>query len=289
MASETVRLFDARSTYVKLISFTVAGRTILHPILRALERIAFDEDPLRILLIETSYQPFISLFHMMGVLKERPDLAAIREYSVRCLQAYIPILFGCTANYASALAFELLRGPAPEFRDFVRIKFKNGTDSNFQTIRVFEHEEDSLPVTEFIYRLEVRVQRGVTPHSSTFLFPLLALRHSRHEAMELGMREQPLVPIQHCLHHGCRTEVDDGRSFCTALVYVFDVCVHDVRQASDCQAWEAIHGDKAARGKGAPNNEKRLFLTRFHHRTMRRSSMRKLGYFLEHLHHRIAL
>lgn len=113
----------------------IAGRTILHPILRALEQIAFDDDPLRILLIETSYQPFISLFHMMDVLGARPDLAGI-------------------PNYASALAFELLRGPAPEFRDFVRFKFKNGTDSDFQTIRVFGHEEDSLPVTEFIYRLE---------------------------------------------------------------------------------------------------------------------------------------
>ncbi|KAL4072101.1 histidine phosphatase superfamily [Scleroderma citrinum] len=113
----------------------IAGRTILHPILRALERIAFDDDPLRILLIETSYQPFISLFHMMDVLSLRPDLVGI-------------------PNYASALAFELVRGPAPEFRDFVRLKFKNGTDSNFETIRVFGHEEDSLPVTEFIYRLE---------------------------------------------------------------------------------------------------------------------------------------
>ncbi|KAL4063916.1 histidine phosphatase superfamily [Scleroderma yunnanense] len=141
----------------------IAGRTILHPILRALERIAFDDDPLRILLIETSYQPFISLFHMMDVLSLRPDLVGI-------------------PNYASALAFELVRGPAPEFRDFVRLKFKNGTDSNFETIRVFGHEEDSLPVTEFIYRLEVRLQRG-TPHT------VPPLCHPRHEAVELCMRQ----------------------------------------------------------------------------------------------------
>lgn len=114
----------------------IAGRTILHPILRSLERIAFDDDPLRIFLIETSYQPFISLFHMLDVLSSRPDLAGI-------------------PNYASALSFELLRGPAPEFRDFVRIKFKNGTDdSEFQTLRVLGHEDDAIPVTEFIYRLE---------------------------------------------------------------------------------------------------------------------------------------
>lgn len=114
----------------------VAGRTILHPILRSLERIAFDDDPLRILLIETSYQPFISLFHMFDVLASRPDLAGIPDF-------------------ASALSFELLRGPAPEFRDFVRIKFKNGTDdSEFQTLRVLGHEDETIPVTEFIYRLE---------------------------------------------------------------------------------------------------------------------------------------
>ncbi|KAH7886477.1 histidine phosphatase superfamily [Phlebopus sp. FC_14] len=114
----------------------IAGRTILSPIIKSLERIAFDDDPLRILLIETSYQPFISLFHMMDALSAKPELAGI-------------------PNYASALSLELLRGPAPEFRDFVRIKFKNGTsDSAFQTVRVFGHNEDVIPVTEFIYRLE---------------------------------------------------------------------------------------------------------------------------------------
>jgi len=129
---------------------TVAGRTTLvHPILRALEGIAFDDDPFRILLIETSYQPFISLFHMMGVLGSNASISYI-FLQVR------PTLLRRVANYASALAFELLRGPAPEFRDFVRIKFKNGTDSDFQTIRVFGHEEDPLPMTEFIYHLEVR-------------------------------------------------------------------------------------------------------------------------------------
>ncbi|KAI6011730.1 histidine phosphatase superfamily [Pisolithus marmoratus] len=123
----------------------IAGRTILHPILRSLERIAFDDDPLRILLIETSYQPFISLFHMLDVLSSRPDLAGI-------------------PNFASALSFELLRGPAPEFRDFVRIKFKNGTDdSAFQTLRVLGHEDEAIPVTEFIYRLEVRVPHEACP------------------------------------------------------------------------------------------------------------------------------
>ncbi|KAF8132042.1 histidine phosphatase superfamily [Boletus edulis] len=111
----------------------LAGRTILHSILESLERIAFNNDPLQFLLVETSYQPFISLFHMLELIKEDPELAGI-------------------PNYASALAFELLRGPPPEDRDFVRIKFKNGTD-NFQIYHAFGHKAD-IPLTEFIYRIE---------------------------------------------------------------------------------------------------------------------------------------
>jgi len=57
---------------------TVAGRTILHSVIDSLDRIAFNGDPLKFLLIETSYQPFISLFHMLGFTKEYPELAAIR-------------------------------------------------------------------------------------------------------------------------------------------------------------------------------------------------------------------
>ncbi|KAH7883447.1 histidine phosphatase superfamily [Phlebopus sp. FC_14] len=112
----------------------LAGRTILHSVLSSLQRIAFNGDPLQFLLVETSYQPFISLFHMLEIVNENPELAAI-------------------PNYASALAFELRRGPPPEDRDFLRIKFKNGTNDNFQTYHVFGHKAD-IPVTEFIYRIE---------------------------------------------------------------------------------------------------------------------------------------
>ncbi|OAX32363.1 phosphoglycerate mutase-like protein [Rhizopogon vinicolor AM-OR11-026] len=112
----------------------IAGRTILHPILHSLQRITFDDDPLRLLLLETSYQPFISLFHMMEMVNEYPQLAAIPDH-------------------ASALAFELLRGPAPERREFLRIKFKNGTNDNFETYHIFGHQGD-IAVTEFMYRLE---------------------------------------------------------------------------------------------------------------------------------------
>ncbi|KAG1837416.1 histidine phosphatase superfamily [Suillus subalutaceus] len=86
----------------------LAGRTILHTVLNSLQRIAFNGDPLQFLLVETSYQPFISLFHMLEMIKENPELAGI-------------------PNYASALAFEL-------HRDFVRIKFKNGTRGDFRDL-----------------------------------------------------------------------------------------------------------------------------------------------------------
>jgi lysosomal acid phosphatase len=51
---------------------------------------------------------------------------------------------------------ELRRGSLPDNRDFLRFKFKNGTDDDFRTIHVFGHRGD-IPLTEFIYRVEVFV------------------------------------------------------------------------------------------------------------------------------------
>ncbi|KAJ8515812.1 hypothetical protein ONZ45_g6809 [Pleurotus djamor] len=112
----------------------IAGRTILHTIISSLERIAFNGDPLQFLLTETTYQPFISLFHQFDIVDSHPELKAV-------------------PNYASALAIELRRGPPPELRDFLRVKFKNGTASDWQVLHVFGHHAD-IPVTEFIYRAE---------------------------------------------------------------------------------------------------------------------------------------
>jgi lysosomal acid phosphatase len=61
----------------------------------------------------------------------------------------------CTsADFGSALAIELRRAPPPDAREFLRFKFRNGTGEEFRTINVFGHRED-IPLTEFIYRLEV--------------------------------------------------------------------------------------------------------------------------------------
>jgi lysosomal acid phosphatase len=65
-----------------------------------------------------------------------------------------PLTTPQSANYAAALAIELRRGAPPDSRDFLRFKFKNGTDSNFETRHVFGHNGD-IPLTEFIYKSQV--------------------------------------------------------------------------------------------------------------------------------------
>jgi hypothetical protein len=50
--------------------------------LDAVERIAFNDDPLKLLVIQTSYQPFISLFHQTDMVHEHPELGAIRKFSL---------------------------------------------------------------------------------------------------------------------------------------------------------------------------------------------------------------
>ncbi|KAH9888504.1 phosphoglycerate mutase-like protein [Cubamyces lactineus] len=112
----------------------IASRAALSSILKALQRIAFNGDPLQFMVIETTYQPFISFFHQTGVVDSHPELKAIPDFG-------------------SALAIELRRAPPPDARDFLRFKFRNGTHEDFRTIHVFKHHED-IPLTEFIYRLE---------------------------------------------------------------------------------------------------------------------------------------
>jgi hypothetical protein len=75
-----VRLFFifSKSFAFRLLNYTVAGRTLLHTILSSLERIAFNDDPLQLMVMQTSYQPFISLFHQTDMVKEHPELKAIR-------------------------------------------------------------------------------------------------------------------------------------------------------------------------------------------------------------------
>ena len=133
-----VRVWQTHRLGRFLIHFlTVAGRTTMYSVLTALERISFDADPLQVLLIETTYQPIISFFHMTEIAKHYPQVKGLPDY-------------------ASAVAIEIRAGPAPDNRDFVRVKFRNGTNTDdFETLNVFGHRGD-IPLTEFIYRLEVR-------------------------------------------------------------------------------------------------------------------------------------
>ncbi|KAF7332863.1 hypothetical protein MVEN_02391300 [Mycena venus] len=114
----------------------VAGRTLLHTILSSLERIAFNDDPLKLTIVQTSYQPFISFFHQTEIADKNPELKAI-------------------PNFGAALAIELRRGGPPDLRDFLRFKFKNGTadPQDWRLIHPFGHDAD-IPLTEFIYRAE---------------------------------------------------------------------------------------------------------------------------------------
>ncbi|KAJ7735546.1 histidine phosphatase superfamily [Mycena maculata] len=114
----------------------IAGRTLLHTVLESLERIAFSDDPLQLMVIQTSYQPFISLFHQTDMVKEHPELKGI-------------------PNFGAALAIELRRGSAPDMRDFLRFKFKNGTadPEDWSLLHAYGHHAD-IPLTEFIYRAE---------------------------------------------------------------------------------------------------------------------------------------
>lgn len=59
--------------------YIVASRTGLSAIINALQRIAFNGDPLQFMLIETTYQPFISLFHQTEIVKQHPELKAMRK------------------------------------------------------------------------------------------------------------------------------------------------------------------------------------------------------------------
>ncbi|KAJ7215562.1 histidine phosphatase superfamily [Mycena pura] len=114
----------------------IAGRTLMHTILNSLERIAFNSDPLQLMVVQTSYQPFISIFHQTDMVKEHPELKAI-------------------PNFGSALAIELRRGLPPDTRDFLRFKFRNGTadPDGWRVLHAYGHRSD-IPLTEFIYRAE---------------------------------------------------------------------------------------------------------------------------------------
>ncbi|KAJ7085515.1 histidine phosphatase superfamily [Mycena belliarum] len=151
----------------------IAGRTVLGTILKSLERIAFNDDPLQLMVVQTSYQPFISLFHQTDIAKEYPELKAI-------------------PNFGAALAIELRRGNPPDARDFLRFKFRNGTadPEGWRLVHPFGHRAD-IPLTEFIYRAEgaaVTTNKqwaqvcGVQAHDDVSIFTF-----ARRSSLQIGV------------------------------------------------------------------------------------------------------
>lgn len=59
---------------------------MLHSLLDTLDRIAMNDDPIKFALVETSYQPFISLIRMLELTNQYPELAGIRMCSF-CISA----------------------------------------------------------------------------------------------------------------------------------------------------------------------------------------------------------
>jgi len=92
-------------------------------------------------------------------------------------------------DYASAVAIEIRAGPASDNRDFVRVKFRNSTQTdNFETLNVFGHKND-IPLTEFIYRLEVRFGIPISTCSVVLISRSLSeLRHRLFLRVGQGLR-----------------------------------------------------------------------------------------------------
>jgi len=74
-------LAGLRSRWFPDLPPVVAGRTAKHSILTTLGRISFDRVPLQVPLIETTYQPTISFFHMNGITKNYPKLTGLPDYT----------------------------------------------------------------------------------------------------------------------------------------------------------------------------------------------------------------
>ncbi|KAF9267583.1 phosphoglycerate mutase-like protein [Marasmius fiardii PR-910] len=112
----------------------IAARGILRLILNSLERMGFEsKDPLKLTIIQASYHPMISLFHELEAVKENPSLEAI-------------------PNFSSVIAIELRKRDHDDHDDLaLRLKFKNGTQAQWQTLHVFGHRGD-VPLREFLHR-----------------------------------------------------------------------------------------------------------------------------------------
>ncbi|KAI0767321.1 phosphoglycerate mutase-like protein [Fomes fomentarius] len=111
----------------------LAIRTILPSIFTSLKRIANETDPLKLVLNEISYKPFISLFNVTQATAANPEIAGI-------------------VDYAAAIALELHAGATSSDEPTVNFRFKNGTtDASFHDLPLFG--SSSVPLSQFISQL----------------------------------------------------------------------------------------------------------------------------------------
>jgi hypothetical protein len=65
--SATVLNFLLEKAQYAKTEIIVAGRTMLNTILNTLRRIAYNDDPLKLIIVESTYQPFVSFFHQTEI------------------------------------------------------------------------------------------------------------------------------------------------------------------------------------------------------------------------------
>jgi hypothetical protein len=134
---------------------------------------------------------------LLELVKQDPELAAVRKSTYIYIRPRILRCHAHPGNYASTPAFEIRRGPPPEDRDFLRIKFKHGTNDNFQTYHAFSHKAD-IPVTEFIYKIEVSSSVTGLPALHSLTSPCTAeLPPSLHRGNGPPPASAPLATTTH--------------------------------------------------------------------------------------------
>ncbi|KAG7091478.1 hypothetical protein E1B28_010509 [Marasmius oreades] len=111
----------------------IAFRTTIPSVVKNLNSIANDTDPLKFVYYATAYKPFLSLFNMTGVAQMNPDLAGI-------------------VNYAGTVALEVRQ--LADSSKVVRFNFKNGTEDTYKRYPFMGSSSGEVPLEQFIQHLQ---------------------------------------------------------------------------------------------------------------------------------------
>ncbi|GAA98808.1 uncharacterized protein L969DRAFT_76545 [Mixia osmundae IAM 14324] len=113
----------------------IAGRTVLPDILGAVQGYTNATEPVRFSFLAVSYKPFISLFSMLGVTEQFPDVYGI-------------------VNYAAAMTLEVRQSATNTSGYVVRFSFNNQTGSGFTSYPMFGGSDIDYPVDQFVSNLD---------------------------------------------------------------------------------------------------------------------------------------